>query len=260
MVTILRAAIAASLGMMVYLAIPILFTNAPVYMRRRVGSFYLKLSARALKQFAFVRRVLSGYDVMPIDVDDEQKLLNVTLSSSTLGSDSVFEFNDPDNRISRLYSKPAVVAYENIPAVVDAELAEIGHWVGEKENEDGLWSGDPQDPESVTVDPYVEMDTGLHLVDPIDAFELVGNGVDPENIKTTEKLTKKRFEKYKTNIGATEVISTVVGFFAGLGGMMLMEYVNTTLLDGEGGSGVDIPMNPGLVDTTHLVDLVVMLL
>lgn len=260
MVELLRAAIFASAGFMVYLAIPILVTSAPVHIREKVGTFYLKLSARCLKQFAFVRRVLSGYDVFPISVDNEQKLLNVTLSSSKLGSDSEYEFNDPDNRILRLFSKPVALTYEGIPAAVDAELAEIGHWVREKDNNEGLWSGDFNDPDSVKIDPYVEMSDSLRLCDPIDTFELVTNGVDPENIKTTEKLTKKRFEKYRNSIGATEVLSTVVGFFSGVGGMVVLEYINTKLLDGEGGSSVDIPMNPGFVDVSALVDMVVMLL
>lgn len=230
--------IALSLGILVYMAVPVLAMTAPVNIRERVGKFYLKLAARALKQFAFVRRVLSGYDVKPIVVDDEQKLLKNTLSSNTLGDDEEYRFKDPDNRIKRLFNKPVAMNYELIPAAIDPELAEIGQAVEEKQYNEGLQSGNPAEgKDDVTVDPYVKVPSELQLVDPIDAFTIVPNSVDSENVKTTEQLTKKRFEKYGSRIDAMQLMSGVTGFLLGIGGAIGAAYVRENLLDGGGGGG-----------------------
>lgn len=262
MVSILTAAIAASLGVMIYLAVPVVAMTAHVETRKRIGQFYLKLAARALKQFTFVRRVLSGYDVLPIHVDNEQKLLKVTLSSPLVGDDSEYRFADPDNRILRLFNKPVALAYENVPAAIDAELAEIGAAAQDKHNDEAFWEGDPlEKPDEVVVDTTVPLTDSLRLIDPVDFFGIVNNSVDPENIKTAEQKTKKRFEKYSGNISAEDVVATVFGFFAGAGGVLLIRYVNDKLLDGGGGGGgggIAIPMNPGMLDVTPVVDLVVM--
>ena len=230
--------IAFSLGLLIYLAVPIVAMSAPIKLRKKVGEFYLQMAARALKQFAFVRRVLSGYDVKPISVDDEQKLLKNTLSSNTLGDDEEFRFKDPDNRIKRLYNKPVAMAYEEVPAAIDPELAEIGKATQHKQDNEGLQSGDPADGKAaVTVDPYVTLPSSLQLVDPIDVFNLVPNSVNPENVKTTEQLTKKRFEKYGSRIDAMQLMSGVTGFLLGIGGAVGAAYVRSNLLDGGGGGG-----------------------
>jgi len=137
MVSVTTAVLAVVFGMMLYFMVPVLSNVAPVEIRQTVGTFYLKLGAKCLKQFTFVRRVLSGYDILPISVDDEQKLLQVTLSGSTLGEDTQYRFADPDNRIKRLFNKPVALAFELVPSAIDASMAEWGHWANEKENNEG---------------------------------------------------------------------------------------------------------------------------
>lgn len=261
MVSWVGAGLAISLGVLVYVALPMGAMALPVELRKKVGEFYLKLAARCLKQFAFVRRILSGYDVIPIKVDDEQKLLKVTLSNSLAGDSNAYPFKDPDNRVLRLYNKPVSLNYEGVPGALDAELAELGHWVGEKDTEGGLWSGDLYNTDvPVTVDPFVEMDDGLRLVDPIDAYNLVPNDVDPENVKTTEQLTKKRFEKYNPGVNTEQMISGALGFALGLGGILVMNYAQHEIIGGGGGppQGPSIPV--GALDVQPLLDVVVMFL
>lgn len=260
MVSIVTALIAASAGFMIYLAIPVLVTTAPIHIRQRVGTFYLNLAARCLKQFTFVRRVLSGYDIIPINVDDEQKLLKVTLSSSTLGSDSEYRFADPDNRVLRLFNKPVAAAFELVPAAIDAELSEWGHWVREKKIEEGLNRGDYlEEPEEVEYDPYVEASDGHRLVDPIDVYEIVPNDVDSENIKTGEQITKKRYELYNTGLGMKQTMRIMFGFAAGAGGVMAVQYVNEEVLGG-GSGGAPIVGEETLQLAPMLADAVVMLI
>lgn len=263
MVDVIWATISACLGFMVYLALPFTVGATPIEVRRKVGEFYLKLGAKVLKQFALVRRVLSGYDVLEIDVEDDAKRLKTTLDSAMIGDDAEFKFTDPDNRIKRLWNKPVALAYENVPAAVDAELSEFGYWIGEKDDNEGLWSGDLKHPESVRVDPYVRMSDNLRLIDPIDAFYAVSNSVNPENIKTAEQKTKKRFEKYGSGLGAKEMLSGLLGFFGGIGGVMALQFFQEKFMDGSGGGGglggtEVVPM--GFVDLTPILDAVVTVL
>jgi hypothetical protein len=245
MVNMIRLAIVACLGFLLYISIPIVAGSASIRVRDRVGGFYIGLASTCLKQWSFVRRVLSGYDIQQIHVDDEQKLLKTTLSSPLVGEDTEYRFTDPDNRILRLENKPVATTYEGIPAALDAELAEIGHWVREKRRESGFWEGDPRDTdEDTTVDPFVQMANETRLVDPLDAFELVTNDVDPENIKTAEELTKKRYEGYRSMINPVQVMSGVLGFFTGLGGVMAVRFFQNKILDGAGGGGVSGPEIP----------------
>lgn len=250
-------------GLGLYLLFPIAVINTRVGFRQRVGKPYLKMGARCLKQWAFVRRVLSGYDILPINVDDEQKLLNVTLSSKTFGDDQEYRFNDPDNRIKRLWNKPVALAYEQVPAAVDAELAELGHWVREKRINEGIWHGDPEDDYAgVTVDPYVRVKDSLRLVDPIDVFELVANSINPENIKTVEAHTRQRYAKYGRTVTLSDILGVLMGFATGMIAMAGSAYVNERLLDGGSGGGVSNPIDSfglQLADPTWL-DLVVALL
>lgn len=248
------ATIAACGGFMIYLLIPVFGMLYPAPIRQAIGRSYLKRGARVLKQFAFVRRVLGGYDVLPISVNDEEKLLEVTLSSSMVGSDKTYEFKDPDGRIKRLWNKPVAIAYEEVPAAVDPELAEIGHWVREHDINAGLNRGDK-------VAPYVPMSSGVHLAEPIDVYEIVPNAITPENITTGRQLTKKRFEKYSSRVGLAETMGVLVGFGAGIAGVAVLQYINQNILDGPGG-GPDIPTGPvpiNTIDVTPLLDVVVSL-
>lgn len=240
MVSITTAILACVGGLMAYVAIPIVAMTAPVELRKKVGTFYLKLGARSLKQFTFVRRVLSGYDILPISVDDEQKLLEVTLSGSTLGEDNQYRFADPDNRIGHLFNKPVALAYEEVPAAVDAELAEWGHWVREKAERDGLLA------DGGKIDPYVQADDGLRLIDPLDFYSVVSNDIDSENIRTAEKKTKQRFQKYNDGVSLEQTLRVLIGFAAGVGGVMCLHYVNNELVSGGGGGppGSDIIGSP----------------
>lgn len=235
MVDYMTLAIAITSGLGVYLvAIPFTSFFLPPALRKTIGDFYASNAARLLEQFTYVRRVLSGYDILTIDVDAEKKLLEVTLEGTTLPgkADKTFRFSNPDDRIKRLFKKPVALAYEQVPAAIDAELAEVGHWVREKDTEEGLNQGEK-------VDPYVPMPDGLHIADPLDAYELIPNSVTPENITTTERLTERRFEKYGTPIGLREGISTAIGFAVGSGVVMFVDYFKKTLLH-DSGSGPEV--------------------
>jgi len=245
MVSAVTAVLAVVFGLMLYVLVAVAAIAAPVTIREKVGSFYLKLGAKSIGQFTFVRRVLSGYDILPISVDDEQKLLKVTLSSSTLGEDNEYPFKDPDNRIGRLFNKPIALAFELVPAAVDAELAEWGHRVKEKEENEGLLAYDGGEKR---VDPYVEADDSLRLVDPLDVFNIVTNDVDSENIKTAEKITKKRYEKYSDGVDIAQTLRVLMSFAVGAGGVMVMHYINNEMIDGTGGG----PPGSGIVDSADL--------
>ena len=258
MVDLIWSAIAFCSGLLVYLAIPLLGDMYPIEVRERIGQFYLGLFARAYKQWAIVRRVLGTYDVLGIDVDAEHKRMEVTLDGSIVGSDKTHPFNDPDNRIGRYLKKPMAITYEKVPAAVDAELAEVGHWVEEKARNEGLNRTTPDD-EPPAADPYVRMDDGLRLVDPADAHALVDTAVSPENLHTAKELTKRRFDEYGGDIGVIEAAQVLTGFVVGVGTMVGIAYARSQFLDqpinGGGVSGNPIPIPP-----SGMIDVVVSLL
>lgn len=262
MVSLISSTIAVSAGFMTYLAIPFIASGLPVDYRYRIGTFYFKLEARALKQFTFVRRVLSGYDILPIEVDNEQKLLKATLDSSRnpMSEDSQYPFKDPDSRIKRLYNKPVALNYEEVPAAVDAELAELGYWTEEKENNDGLYRGEGAD---AVVDIFLPVDDGLHLIDPIDCYNIIPNSVDPENVKTTEKLTVARHDKYGLPVDMTNMLTGLMAYFAGWGSVMGMKFFDEKFIGGGGGGGSPIDNPVGnvtiIIDPTPVFDVVMAL-
>jgi len=259
MVKFAWAGIAASLGLLIYILIPLLAFLAPISVREQIGRFYFKLGARCLKQFTFVRRVLSGYDVQVIEVDEEQKLLKVTLSSPLLGEDNEYRYKDHDNRVLRLMNKPVSINFELVPAAVDAELAEAGHHVREKKTDEGLWDGDHEkNPDDVVADPFVEMTDDLQLVDPIDVYNLTSNDVDPEDIKTAEKKTLKRFEKYGASFDPIQAVTGGMGFLIGIGGVMALEYFQKEVINSSGGdvNSSEVPIQLGNI----ILETVVVLL
>lgn len=247
MVTWVGATLSVMLGILIYVAIPAVAMSMPAPVRQRVGTFYGKLAARLLKQWSFTRRMLSGYDVFPIDVDDEEKLLKVTLSSSMLGESNTYPFKDPDNRIKRLYNKPVAVNYEGIPAAVDAELAELGATYSEMVKEEGKVvvneSKREDEDDEVLVRSTWPVDDTLRLVDPVEAFSLVPNAVSPENVKTARKKTKQRFEKYRDRVGAVQMMTGALGFAMGLGGILVMWYAQTNFIDGSS-TDPELPSSP----------------
>lgn len=238
MVSILWGTIALSSGLLLYLAPPALAPLLPMEWRLKIGHYYFGQCSKSFRNLAFVRRLLSGYELHPIGVDDEQRLAQVTLSSGIISDDKKLPFKDPDDRISRLYQKPTAVVPEILPAAVDAELAEMAHWVQQKELNEGLHRDG-------RVDPYVRVKDSLRLVDPMDVINLVGKDVEPENVETCTQLTKQRFEKYNANIGLAETLGTLTGFAFGVGAVAGIQYLQQNLLDGGGGGAsapVEIPM------------------
>ncbi|MDR9432186.1 MAG: hypothetical protein RI568_16015, partial [Natronomonas sp.] len=115
------------------------------------------------------------------------------------------------------------------------------------------------------VDPYVETDSGLRLVDPLDAYSIVPNDIDSESIKTAEKKTKQRFAKYNPGVDIAQTLRVLMSFAVGAGGVMIMHYINSELM-GDGGS--DGPPGSGIIgseslmvtpDLTPMLDMAVML-
>jgi hypothetical protein len=236
MVSFVWAAIALSLGVLIYLIPPVLAPMLPVESQQRVGAFYYRMAARSLDKFAFVYRMIGGWDIIKVDVDDERKLAQVTLSSGIISDDKKLPFKDPDNRISRLYNKSMAVVVEDVPAAIDAELSELGHWTHKHDVEHGLFDGQ-------RVNPYMRVRDGLRAVNPLDSLYLVGSGVEPENVETAKQLTKKRFSEYGSNVGVAETLGTITGFIGGVLGVAGLQYLNQGILDSSGG-GTSEPTSP----------------
>lgn len=247
MVSVMTTALAFTFGLFFYILVPVLGQAYPIEYRTRIGRQYLKWGVIAIGQFAFVRRILSGLDVLEIDVDDEQKILNVTLSSSTIGDDNLFGFTDPDNRVKRLFNRPVAVAYEVVPANLSPELAELAHHYREHDIENGAVRGTESDTEPDIADPWVETTDGLCVIDPKDILELVPNSVDPENLKTAAELTRQRYSMYGNRINLETTLAVVIGFVAGVGGIAGLQYVQQNLLESGGAGKPDLSVGLGMI-------------
>lgn len=269
MVSILWGVIAFSLGLLIYLLPPVLAPLFGVDDRVRIGRYYFAQAMRSFRQVAIVRKLLSGYELLPLDVDDSQRLAKVTLSSGLISDDKELPFRDPANTISRLFQKPIAIVPEHLPAAVDPRLAEWAHWDGEQAVETGVQRQTGTDEKGlpqVEVDLSINAKEGLRITDPKSIVNLAGNGIEPENVKTAEEETRARFTKYGSKVGVAETAGMIMGFAIGLGGAAAVEYLNTRVLaDGGGGGGGPtnpIPMTIGAappIDATPLFDLVVML-
>jgi len=146
---------------------------------------------------------------------------------------------------------------EGIPAAVDAQMAELAHWFDEKARRDGLENDEGQ------IDPWVPMSTQARSVDPLDIEKALDTDVTPEDIKTTERHTRARFQKYGGSPTAKEAGAMFVSFAIGAGVVMAAVYLRTEVM-GDGStevSGPSIPLPPGIIDLTMPAsDVVVTLL
>jgi hypothetical protein len=234
MVSIVGATLAASFGFMLYLVLAVGGQSLPVELRNRIADFYFGLGMRSYRQVALVRRVIGKYELKPIKLNDAEGSAELTLNSGLIGDDKKLPFKNPDDRIYRLYGKPLALVAENVPFAGDAELAEIGGALGEKAQQQSItWeSGDTHH-----ADPYVQLETSLKAVDPANIANLIPNGVQPQNIKTTKQMTKKRYEKYSDRVGAKEALAAGMSFLMGAAGVVVIKYVQSKLIDESGGGG-----------------------
>jgi len=214
MVSVVWSLLMLCTGLLAYLLSAFLAPIAPAGLQQQLARYHSSLSMRAYQQAALVRRTLGHYEMLPMTVNDEEKLAQVTLDSGLISDDEQLEFADPDNRLLRLHKKPLALVYEGIPATIDAELAEIGHWWRETETERGLY-----DPDTEKVNPYIPMSDRLRVVDPADIATMVSKSIQPENIKTARLLTKERFSEYGSAVGMAETVGVITGFAVGAGGV-----------------------------------------
>jgi hypothetical protein len=232
-VSIVGATLAVSFGFLLYLVLAVGGQSLPVELRKRIADFYFQLGMRSYRQVALVRRVIGKYELKPIKINDAENTAELTLDSGLLGEDKTLPFKNPDDRIYRLYGKPLAVVPGNVPFAGDAELAEIGEALSEKAQKQSIsWQSD----DTHHADPYVQLRTSLRAVDPTDIGHVVPNGVQPQNVATTKKMTKKRYEKYTDRVGAKEALAAGMSFLMGAGGVMIIKYVQSKLIDESGGS------------------------
>lgn len=282
MVSIVWGVIAFSLGLLTFLLVPMLAAGAHVEWRLKIGRWFTDLMMKSMRQLAFVQRVFGGFDLLPMRINDDRKMGEVTVSSGVVSDDKVVPFRDPGGRIKRLQGKPACMILQDIPAAISPELAEMGHWLREHDGgvhqesceacdgtgtvSDGACRPCGGTGSQTVVDPYPEVSDEMRVANPRDALALLGCSVEPETITTAETLTKKRFAEYAGNIGAVEVGATFVSFGVGAGVVAGLQYLNQEVLDSGGGGGPPTtdPV-PIMLDTTMTIlqpaaDLAVVLL
>lgn len=243
------AMISLLLGIMVYVALPALAPSLSLPAQLKIGRSHYSLAMRCYGQAAIVWRTLGGPKLKPVSIDDEQSLGQVTLSSGTLSDDQELPFKDPDSRLYRLHKKPLAVVPELMPAAVDAELAEVGHWARQHDLERGIISDG-------VVDPYVRVSNSLRAINPLDALHVAGKHVEPEFIESAKQLTEARYHKYKGGIGAVETAATLAAFATGAGGVVGIVYVKRQIMEDGGSSATSsVSLPPGSIVPPDLLHI-----
>jgi hypothetical protein len=234
MVSAVMAILSLMLGFAAYILLPTAGMMLSAELRTKLGRHYFGLGQRSLKQVSIVRRLLGGYELHRIKVDDEKSQAEITLSSGLLSDDQKLTFTDPASKIKRLNSKSTALNIEGLPAAIDPEFIEMAHHTEWKDIREGI---EREVNGTVRVDPYVPVPEKLRAVDPLKAMALVSSDVDPETVQTVENLTRARFEKYGPGVSAAEMASTVMGFGVGALAVFSIYYLKyETSILGTGGS------------------------
>lgn len=277
MPSIIWGVVSFSLGMLVFLLVPILAAGGSIETRLRVGRWFNDLAMKCFDSgLALVQRVFGGYDLLPMAINDDRKMAEVTVSSGIVSDSKKVPFRDPDERIKRLQGKPCCELLQDVPAAISPELAEKGYWLREHDGlvqtracdqcggtgrVDGARCAACDELGQITgVDPYVEMGDQMRVVSPKEVLAIPGCSVEPETIETAETLTEKRFSEYAGNIGAVEMGATFVSFAVGAGVVAGLQYLNTNVIESGGSTEPTSPVPLMLDVSTAAMDMAVMLL
>lgn len=246
MASLMWATIAFSMGFLVYLVVPVAGSALAPATRARLARWYYGMTARAIGKPAIIERSVGGYSLLEWSRDDEKEAGKVVLDDSMLGDEKALFFSDTDNRLKRWHQKPLAVLHEEVPAVLDAELAVLGkRWRQHRR------AGEHRDGQAIN--PYFEVPAVSSVVSLSNAKELILNGSEPSDPATMEDFTRKRFEKYRSMVGAVEVISAALMAGVGFGLVAAGAYVRQNLLHGGGGGpSVDMPLSVA-IDTLVLL-------
>lgn len=224
-------------GVLVFLLPSLLAASLPIKWRTKVGRFYFDLARRSYGHMAIVRRRLGGYEIKAMSMHEERPTAEVKLTGGIISSSRTIEFEDPDNRMKRWGKMRTAIVPESVPAVVSPELCEVAHCFDEKKHEDGLVKSASSPDQQGTVDPYIPIPTGARVIDPADVRKLLSKATDPDDIQYSATMTKRRFAEYKSGVGAAEAASALIGFGAGIGGVMGMQYIQQEVISNGGGGG-----------------------
>lgn len=251
MVSAVYALVAFQFGLLVAIVLPLLGQVVAMDLRQAITKRYYKMAETVMGPSAIVWRRLGRPTLKPISIDDEREVAEVVQSSGTLSEDQKLPFRDPADAKHPLFSKQVMIVPEGIPAAVDAKMAELAHWWDIKASRDGL------EDEQGRVDPYVALTDTARSVNPLDILYALDTDTTPEDVKTAERHTRARFQKYGGRPTAKEAGAMFVSFAVGAGMVMALVYVREEVIGGTGGGGggggVSVPIPPGSIGTFDFV-------
>jgi len=255
MVSVSLALVSFLVGFLIPIAVPLLAGAGGIDTRRRVMGTYLGWAETVLGQFAIVWRRLGRPTIKSVSIDDEREVAEVVQSSGTLSDDQKHPFRDELDCKHSLDSKQVNIIPEGIPATIDAQRAEVGHWFDEHVSRGHLDGGAGDTP-----DTHLVMSDQPRTVDPHDVQYQLDCDVEAEDIKTTERHTAARFEKYGGKPSLKEGGAMLVAFGVGAGVSMFAVYLRDSVIgsSSSGGTGVSQPL-PTIDMTAHAVDALVMI-
>jgi len=233
-------------GILLYAGVPVALAHAyPIRIRKAIGDVYFWLAMHSYRRLNVLRKSLSGYSLHPFSLDESKH-------TGTYTTDEERHIDDPLSTLGRIYGKPIVVQYEESPTAVSPKIAELGaawheHCKQDDDVEDQVVGKDENgNPITQTrVNMTFPVEKATKIVDPKSAFHLMPGDTDPDDAAKAEAYTEKSQEGFRSNVGAVETISLLVGFVGSLGTVVgIQKYILDSASSGGGGGGSEVPSAP----------------
>lgn len=233
--------ISAGMGLICFVALP--WMIAPMLGEKwqvKVGRFYFWQSMMSYWNGQLVRRLMTGYDLASASHDPEMMADKVKINGEYQHR------RDEVDMMSRLHNKPFGISFERLPVIVDVAFVELCQWHDKHTSNDRHLESETIRTDGGVhnrvrgVNPYFEVSKGLRLVDPSNAIDLISGSAKPDDGETAKEFTKKSQEGFRSQIGAAETLGVILGFGAGMGGMLLADKI----VGSSGGGGGTLPPIP----------------
>jgi len=236
---VIWAAVAFMLGLVIYIAVPMLFGPLfPAGIRQRLAEIYFSQATATMRRTTLLDRINSGFTLIATGFDAEWgcELTDV--------GDQEYRIEDPRNRMARLYSRPFGMASERFDVYCSARDAAAGkaHQLqaerGNHRHDVAVDGGDQSSPVTVA-NAHVTIPDGLQTVSLHGIAGILGGQASPtlgEDVYDDIKKSQAAFDSRSVLEGMTFIVA-----FAAVFGLMWFA-ANYGGSAGGGGGGINVPL------------------
>jgi len=239
---VIWAAVAFMIGLVIYIAVPMLFGPLfPAGIRQRLAEIYFSQATATMRRTTLLDRINSGFTLIATEFDAEWgcELTDV--------GDQEYRIEDPRNRMTRLYSRPFGMASERFDVYCSARDAAAG-----KVHQLQAERGDHVSTKRVQTDggqtkmvtewtnAHVTIPDGLQTVSLHGIAGILGGQASPtlgEDVYDDIKKSQAAFDSRSVLEGMTFIVA-----FAAVFGLMWFAANYGGSAGGAGGGGINVPI------------------